>query len=85
MRDKGINFRTDGLGIEGLVLLEAADEIQRLRNALKPFARKIDTDSEKYIANGPADGWCAAVSYQVQDYREARAALNTEPKDQNND
>lgn len=54
--------------------LKAADaQIMRLRSALEPFAGM--THSKDYIKNGPDDGWCAAVSYQVKHYRAARAAL----------
>lgn len=48
-------------------------EIKNLKMALKPFAGL--TNSEEYIKNGPDDGWCSAVSYQVKDYKLARAAI----------
>jgi hypothetical protein len=55
MRDKGINFRTDGLGIEGLVLLEAADEIKRLRTALEQGAKWFREYEASHTAKGDTD------------------------------
>ena len=52
---------------------EKDKEITKLKNALRPFAGL--TNSEKYIKNGPADGWCNSMSYQVKDYRLAREAI----------
>lgn len=56
-----------------LYLVEAADEIERLRAALRPFAAR--TNSEEYIKRAPDHGLCAAISYTAGDYRRARAAL----------
>lgn len=50
-------------------------EVARLREALKPFAAR--TNSEAYIRDPetPDDGLCAGMSYTAGDYRRARAAL----------
>lgn len=49
--------------------------VAELELALRPFAAR--TNSEDYIKSGPPDGWCAAISYQVKHYRDARAAMET--------
>lgn len=74
-RMRTLKARTlEGLGLIGKI--EAlTDTIDKLRAALRPFAAR--TNSEDYIKSGPPDGWCAAISYQVKRYRDARAAMET--------
>lgn len=52
---------------------EVAARIEQLEAALRPFAAR--TNSEDYIKTWPDNGLCAAMSYEVGHYREARAAL----------
>ena len=78
MAGYGEIFGFDGDDIERLHALArrgaaAADRIEQLEAALRPFAGY--TNSEEYIKSGPDDGWCAAISYRVKHYREARAVL----------
>jgi hypothetical protein len=58
---------------------QAEAQVERLREALTPFASYRGSD--QYILNPdvPDEGVCAATSFRAGDYRKARAALNAKP------
>ena len=47
MQANGVNFRTDAQGIEGLVLINAADEIDRLREQVLALQHIAYRDEER--------------------------------------
>ena len=53
---------------------EAADEIERLRNALVPFAEAADTLDKEQWDDGSIEGSCAYIT--AKDCRDARDVLD---------